>query len=124
MRHCRAAHWTTHRTTHRRANFHVLCPLGPLSCPFVRVEIHRPQPVQLTFADGLSPPASDRRPTEQRRTYTVEEAAQILGISRSHAYECVRSGDIPSLRLRRRIVVPAHALDALARTGGCGDRSV
>ena len=35
----------------------------------------------------------------QRRTYTVEEAAQILGISRSLAYECVKNGEIASLRL-------------------------
>jgi excisionase family DNA binding protein len=48
-----------------------------------------------------------------RRTYTVEEAAELLGISRSHAYNCVKSGDLPSLRLRRRIVVPAHAIASL-----------
>ena len=48
-----------------------------------------------------------------RIAHTVEQAAEILGISRSHAYACVKSGDIPSLRLRRRIVIPAHVLDAL-----------
>ena len=48
-----------------------------------------------------------------RRTYTVEEAAEILGISRSTAYECVKSGEIPSLKLRRRVVVPVAALEAL-----------
>jgi excisionase family DNA binding protein len=85
------------------------------------MKAHSPQPavapVQLTLADAPLPSAPDRRSAMPRRTYNVEEAADILGISRSHAYECVRSGEIPSLRLRRRIVVPAHALDALLGTG-------
>jgi excisionase family DNA binding protein len=42
-------------------------------------------------------------------TLTVEQAAKVLGIGRSTAYELVHTGDIPSLRLGRRIVVPvAH----------------
>ncbi len=48
-----------------------------------------------------------------RRTYTVDEAAAVLGISRTTAYECVKSGELPSLRFRRRIVIPATALKAL-----------
>jgi excisionase family DNA binding protein len=60
-------------------------------------------------------PRRDRNSTSRPRphTYTVEQAAEILGISRSHAYACVKSGEITSLRLRRRIVIPAHVLDAL-----------
>ena len=46
-------------------------------------------------------------------TYTVTEAADLLGISRSSAYECVRRGEIPSLTLGRRVVVPRRALEAL-----------
>ena len=49
----------------------------------------------------------------ERRTFTVEEAAEILGISRSTAYECVKSGELPSLRFRRRVVIPAHVIDEL-----------
>jgi excisionase family DNA binding protein len=41
---------------------------------------------------------------------SVEQAAGVLGIGRSTAYELVRSGDLPSLRLRRRIVVPVARL--------------
>lgn len=40
-------------------------------------------------------------------TLTVEQAAQALGIGRSTAYELVHTGDLPSLRLGRRIVIPA-----------------
>ena len=46
---------------------------------------------------------SENRPL----TLTVEQAAAVLGIARSTAYEAVRSGDIESIRLRRRIVVSA-----------------
>lgn len=45
-----------------------------------------------------------------RATVTVQEAAMVLGVSRSSAYELVRSGAIPSLRLGHRLVVPRRAL--------------
>lgn len=48
-----------------------------------------------------------------RLTLTVEEAAARLGISRTLAYELVRQGKIPSLRLGRRRLVPVHALDLM-----------
>lgn len=48
--------------------------------------------------------------TTQPLTLTVEQAAKVLGISRSTAYELVHTGDIPSLRLGRRIVVPTAQL--------------
>ncbi|MGI8683849.1 MAG: helix-turn-helix domain-containing protein [Acidimicrobiales bacterium] len=48
-----------------------------------------------------------------RLTLTVEEAAQLLGISRALGYELVARGELPSIRLGRRIVVPRRALDAL-----------
>lgn len=53
----------------------------------------------------------------QRLTMSVEEASAALGISRSLAYELVRRGEIPSLRLGRRIVVPVRALDELVEVG-------
>src|ERR1700741_656959 len=49
----------------------------------------------------------------QRLTYTVPEVAELLGISRSTAYECIRRGEIPALVLGRRIVVSRAALKAL-----------
>ncbi len=48
-----------------------------------------------------------------RLTLTVEEAAQLLGISRALGYELVARGELPSVRLGRRIVVPRRALDAM-----------
>ncbi|MCP3911650.1 MAG: helix-turn-helix domain-containing protein [Actinomycetia bacterium] len=49
----------------------------------------------------------------ERPTYSVDEVAEILGISRSLAYECVKTGEIPSVRFRRLIVVPASCVEAL-----------
>ena len=48
-----------------------------------------------------------------RSTYTVEEVARILGISRTTAYECVRRGDIQARRFGRRVVVPTIVVDRL-----------
>lgn len=57
-----------------------------------------------------------------RLTMTVKEAGALLGVSRSLAYELVRRGDLPSLRLGRRIVVPKRAVEDLLDRA-IGDRS-
>jgi excisionase family DNA binding protein len=44
---------------------------------------------------------------------TVEEVARALRVSRGSAYEAIRCGDIPSVRIGRGIRVPRHALAAL-----------
>lgn len=49
----------------------------------------------------------------ERRTYTVTEAAAVLGISRTSAYERVRAGELPALRLGRRIVITRTVVDAM-----------
>lgn len=54
----------------------------------------------------------------ERLTLSVEEAAQMLGISRALAYELVRRGDLPRLQLGRRIVVPRRALEELVAGAG------
>lgn len=52
-------------------------------------------------------------PVESRLVFTVEEAATLLGISRSFAYEAVQRGEIPSMRIGKRILVPKAALQRL-----------
>jgi excisionase family DNA binding protein len=49
----------------------------------------------------------------ERSTMTVEEAAEVLGISRTSAYECVRRGELRAIRLGRRLVVPRLVVDQL-----------
>jgi excisionase family DNA binding protein len=48
-----------------------------------------------------------------RLTFTVSESAEILGVSRTTAYELVRSGALPCVRLRRRIVITRRTLEEL-----------
>ena len=47
---------------------------------------------------------------EARLTISVEEAAALLGLGRTAAYEAARRGEIPSRRLGRRVIVPVPAL--------------
>jgi excisionase family DNA binding protein len=45
-----------------------------------------------------------------RATITIEQAAQLLGLGRTAAYEAARRGQFPTRRLGRRLVVPVPAL--------------
>ncbi len=47
---------------------------------------------------------------------SVREAAEILGTGRASMYALVRSGEIDSITLGRRRLVPIHALRQLAGT--------
>lgn len=47
---------------------------------------------------------------ENRVTITVTETAELLGIGRTSAYEAIRRGELPSLRIGRRLVVPVTQL--------------
>lgn len=41
---------------------------------------------------------------------TVERAAELLGISRRSAYRAAAAGQLPSLRLGRRLLIPTGQL--------------
>ena len=44
---------------------------------------------------------------------TVEEAAEALRISRQSAYQAVRNGEIPTVKVGRRILVPRQQLEEM-----------
>ena len=48
---------------------------------------------------------------QERLTLTVEQAGELLGISRALAYEMARTGRLPTLRFGKRIVVPKKAIE-------------
>jgi len=48
-------------------------------------------------------------------TMTVDDAARELGISRHTAYQCAKTGQIPTIRLGKRLVVPRARLEAMLR---------
>lgn len=43
-------------------------------------------------------------------TMTIEEAARALGVGRSSAYKAARRGDLPTIRIGNRLLVPRAAL--------------
>jgi len=54
---------------------------------------------------------------EERVTFTVEETAKLLGIGRQLAYDRVKTGEIPVIKIGRRLLVPRRALEKLLEQG-------
>jgi excisionase family DNA binding protein len=50
-----------------------------------------------------------REPINERLTFTVDEVARLLGVSRSGAYDSITRGEIPSFNIGRRVLVPRDA---------------
>lgn len=46
---------------------------------------------------------------------TVEEAAKVLRIGRSSAYEAARTGQLPTVRIGRILRVPRSAIEEMLR---------
>jgi len=74
-----------------------------------RREQHRMRQRILRYEPAKSVP----RPPAERLTLSVDEAALLLGVSRQSAYAAARAGELPVLRLGRRILVVRKALDEL-----------
>jgi excisionase family DNA binding protein len=49
--------------------------------------------------------------TGQPRLLRVEEAAQLLGIGRSLAYDLIRTGRLRSIKIGSRRLIPLAAID-------------
>jgi excisionase family DNA binding protein len=60
---------------------------------------------------------------EERLTYTLNEAARRLGISRALAYEAANRGELPVCRIGRQVLVPRAALLRLLEDGPSEGRS-
>jgi len=50
------------------------------------------------------------------QTLKIEEAAKLLGISRNTAYDAVRTGQLPIIKIGRRFLVPRAALERMLQT--------
>lgn len=61
--------------------------------------------------------AKAKRKTGDRLTVTIPEAAKILGIGRALAYTAASTGDLPTVRIGRRILVPVSRLNTLLDSG-------
>ncbi len=54
---------------------------------------------------------------EERVTMTVPEAAKALGIGKNQGYEAARAGQIPTIRIGKRLLVPRAACERLLEKG-------
>ncbi len=52
----------------------------------------------------------DERDWRAAVTLSVPEAAAVLGIGRNSAYEAARRGDIPTIKIGARLLVPVAQL--------------
>ncbi|HZA21129.1 MAG TPA: helix-turn-helix domain-containing protein [Dehalococcoidia bacterium] len=51
--------------------------------------------------------------TKERPVFTPMEVARLLGLSKNTTYEALARGEIPSIRVGRRILVSKAALERL-----------
>jgi len=61
----------------------------------------------------MSNKEASRRAAQRRMTLTVEETAKRLGIGRNQAYEAIKRGELPAIRIGKRLLVPEAALDRM-----------
>lgn len=54
----------------------------------------------------------------EKLTFTVSETASLLGLSRNSAFKGVMTGEIPHIRVGKRILIPRRALEAMLATAG------
>lgn len=57
----------------------------------------------------------------EKLTLTVTEMAQLLGLSRNSAYQGILTGEIPHVKVGKRILVPRLALEKMLQ--GSSDKS-
>jgi excisionase family DNA binding protein len=60
--------------------------------------------------DGQRSTATDAVDGDDRLTWDVPEAARRLGVSTAYYYRAASRGELPVMRLGRRLVVPKAAL--------------
>ena len=63
----------------------------------------------------MSKGEQERRAERRRATISVPEAAKILGVGRNQGYEAVKNGQIPVIRIGKRLLVPLAALERMLR---------
>jgi excisionase family DNA binding protein len=78
-----------------------------------RQDLEVAQASTASFSPPTGPRVLDSR-WDGRSTLTVEEAGcEVLGLSRAGAYKAANEGDLPVVRVGRRMVVPRFALEKL-----------
>jgi excisionase family DNA binding protein len=67
----------------------------------------------MVTVDGVEMMTTKPATTPERRVVTLDEAAVLLRISRGSAYQAAKTKEIPTIRIGRRLLVPAKALERM-----------
>ena len=57
---------------------------------------------------------------EAKLTYSVSEAARLLGLSRNSTYLACFNGELPHVKIGRRILIPKRALEMMLESAANG----
>lgn len=59
---------------------------------------------------------NDQKPSteEPPRFLSVPQVARTFGVSAVTVYRAIAAGEFPAVRIRGRLIVPAHVVDAMA----------
>ena len=61
---------------------------------------------------------------DSRLCISVPEAAAMLGVSRNFAYELVKRGELPVIKLGKRLLIPRTALEKMVERGMPSEQQV
>ena len=60
----------------------------------------------------------------ERATLSVSASARMLGVSRNSAYSAVQRGEIPNIRIGKRILIPRIAIERMLAEAGNANRII
>jgi excisionase family DNA binding protein len=60
---------------------------------------------------------ADDAPQPIPRAYRINDFCKAFGVCRATAYNLIAAGDLPSVRIRGRRLIPADAAEALLASG-------
>lgn len=75
--------------------------------------INGEQPESTTSNDSQQESSTDNSGNRAPLFYTVPDAARLIGTAPVTLYRAIRHGEFPAMRIGRRVVVPARAIEAM-----------
>jgi excisionase family DNA binding protein len=68
---------------------------------------------EIGMAKPKKHPTPSAKPAPVSATITIEEAARYLQVGRNQAYQAAHKGELPVIRIGKRLLVPVAALNRL-----------